>query len=287
MIWEIYAFIGTIALSLAYIIEKRSLIETHPLQFATVLAMFSVILSIFIIPFVDIGSLNIQLVLLIYIDSWGWAIGGWYLIKAIRHMQLSSTTPLLNFSPAFVAIAAFIFLNDVITTRQIFGIGLLVIGTYILETHNKESLLHPFKETFKSKYTRYIFISIFVSATASILDKYLLGFISSFTLIFVIQIFLLVNFLMIMYHFQKTLKPMKLGLKNAGIWIFLVAALIIIKRVTIAHAMSITHVSLVVAITQLSTLFTVLMGGEIFHEKNLFKKSIATIIMIAGVFLII
>lgn len=287
MNWLIYALLGTIALSVAFVIEKKSLIKDHPLQFVTILAIFSVIISIFFLPQVNLTSLTKILLLITYISSLGWAFAGWYLAKAIRHMQLSSTTPLLNITPGIVAILAFIFLRDIITIRQIGGIGLLIIGTYVLETYDMDNLLRPFKELFKHKYTKYILVSILIASSTAVLDKYILGFLDAFTFIFVIQICVLFNLLLLMYFFQKGLKPIKIGLKKAGFLIFIVAVLSVSKRILIAQAISMTHVSLVIAIMHLSTLFTVILGGQLFHEKNINRKIIASIIMLAGVFLIV
>ncbi len=287
MNWLIYALIGTIALSLGFIIQKKSLMKEHPLQFVTILAIFSVIISIFFFPQVNLTSISKTLLLFLYISSLGWAFSGWYLAKAIRHMQLSSTTPLLNLTPAIVAILAFIFLKDIITIKQISGIGLLIIGTYVLETHENKDMFYPFKVLFKSKHTKYILLSILIGASTAILDKFILNFITAFTLIFVIQIFILINFLILMCFFQGGLKPIKIGLKKAGIWIFLLAVLVVSKRILLAEAISLTHVSLVIAISQLSILFTIIIGGQLFHEKHLKRKIIASVVMLAGVFLII
>lgn len=286
MNWLIYALIGTLATSLAFLVEKKSLIKDHPLQFVTILSIFSVILSIFFYSQVNLNFPK-SLLWVIYLNSIGWCFAGWYLAKAIRHTQLSSTTPLLNLTPAIIAILAFIFLRDVITTKQIFGISLLIVGTYILETHNKKNLFAPFKSLIKSKYSKYILSSIMIAAITAVLDKYILNFMTSFTYIFIIQIFMLINFLILMCYFQGGLKPIKIGLKNAGFWIFLLAVLTVSKRILIVEAISLTHVSLVVAIVHLSTLFTVILGGQIFHEKNLKRKIIASLIMLAGVYLIV
>jgi len=286
MNWQIYAIIGTIALSLAYLIEKKSLIKEHALQFVTIHAIFSVILSIFFFPQVNI-KIAPYLFLIIYISSLGWTFAGWYLAKAIRHMQLSSTTPLLNVTPGIVAILAFIFLRDVLSIKQMFGMGLLIVGTYVLETHSKKSLLLPFKAMFKSKYTGYVIMSILIASITAILDKYILNYMNAFTFIFIIQIFMLLNLLFIMHKHYGGLVSIKHGLKKAGVWIFMLSLLIVFKRLLFAHAISLTNVSLVIAIAHTSSLFTVIVGGELFHEKNLTKKVIATIIMVIGVFLIV
>ena len=286
MTWQIYAFLGALALSLIYIIEKKVLFKEHPLNFCTLLALFSVILSFILLPLVNL-NMDKNLLAVIYISSIGWTFSGWYFAKAMHHMQLSSSTPLLNFTPAIVTVFAFIFLRDILSLNQFLGIGLLVIGAYVLETHNKEDLLHPFRSLFKSKYGQYIILSIIINAASSILDKFILGFINSITYIFTIQIFILINFIALMYIFEDGLGPIKIGIKKIGFWILLTALLTVSRRIFTAEAISLTHVGLVIAILYTSTLITVIFGGQLFHEKHLLKKAIAVIIMLSGVFLII
>ena len=45
-------------------------------------------------------------------------------------------------------------------------------------------------------------------------------------------------------------------------------------------------VSLVMPVKRISNLFTVILGGNIFNEKNLIMKSAACIVMLAGLFVI-
>jgi drug/metabolite transporter (DMT)-like permease len=68
--------------------------------------------------------------------------------------------------------------------------------------------------------------------------------------------------------------------------ILLVAVLTVSYRVAQNYAVSLAAVGLVTAVKRSSSLFTTLIGGEIFHEKELIKKSVACLIMILGVFLI-
>ncbi len=286
MTWQLYAFLGAFALALAYIIEKKVLFKEHPLNFCTILALFSVILSFILLPFINL-NIDKSLLTIIYISSIGWAFSGWYLAKAMHHMQVSHLTPLLNFTPAIVAVLAFIFLRDMLSLNQFLGIGLLVIGAYVLETHNRKDLFHPFRSLFKLERGKYIILSIMISAASSILDKFILGFIDSFTYIFVIQLFILINFIALTYIFEGGLAPTKLGIKKIGLWVLLLAVLTVSSRVLTAEAISLTHVGLVIAILYTSTLITVIFGGKLFHEKHLLKKTLAVIIMLAGVFLTI
>jgi len=58
-------------------------------------------------------------------------------------------------------------------------------------------------------------------------------------------------------------------------------------RLAQMQAIQLAYAGLVIAIKRMSAFFVVLIGGEIFHEKNLLRKSIACLIMIGGAALIV
>ena len=53
------------------------------------------------------------------------------------------------------------------------------------------------------------------------------------------------------------------------------------------QAIQLAFAGLVIAVKRMSAFFVVLIGGELFHEKNLLRKSIACLIMLAGAGLIV
>jgi len=87
--------------------------------------------------------------------------------------------------------------------------------------------------------------------------------------------------------FHDGFQGIKRGLKNSGWWILLVAVFTLGYRVAQAEAVSIAYVALVGAIKRSSALFSTIIGGELFQEKNLFRKSVACLIIVVGVLIIV
>jgi uncharacterized membrane protein len=66
----------------------------------------------------------------------------------------------------------------------------------------------------------------------------------------------------------------------------LIALLTTLYRLAQAHATALAAVGLVVAVKRSSALFTTVIGGELFREHDLIRKSVACLIMIVGVYLL-
>jgi uncharacterized membrane protein len=169
---------------------------------------------------------------------------------------------------------------------QLFGITLLIIGSYVLEAEN-HGTKKIFTKTFKSNYFYYIFLGLILYAFCSILDKLILRTVSPLTYIPIVQFFIAINFIILICIFHNGFQGIKHGIKNAGKWIFLVAILVTSYRLFYAQAISMAYVSLVIPIKRMSAFFATAVGGRIFHEKNLTQRILACMIMIIGAFLVI
>lgn len=289
MLWFIFAFIAAIATSIAAIIEKKTLIKEHAMEFSAVLAMFTMVLSLPFFLVIDYTQLQILPIAILYIISIPAAVGFLLVAKSIRHMELSSASPLLVLSPGIVAILAFIFLRENLGLFQIYGILLLIVGSYTLETKPHHSLLEPIKIIIKSKYIHYILSALLLYGVVALVARILLFNFDMQPIVLVAfsAIFGAFNFLIMLYLFHDGIKGIRHGLKKAGLWIFLMAIFVLVSQFALANAIKISFVALAVAIKRMSVLFTTIIGGELFHEKNLLRKSIAVIIMIGGTLLIV
>jgi len=70
-------------------------------------------------------------------------------------------------------------------------------------------------------------------------------------------------------------------------WIILIALFTIGYRYLLLEAMKIAPVALVLSIKRTSIFFATIIGGKIFSEHALLHRSIATLLMLGGVYLII
>jgi len=285
MEWYLFATLAALLTAAFTIIEKKTLLKEHAMEFSTVLAIFNFLIALVLLPYINF-DLPIKTLGLMYLASIFGSIAFLFVAKAVRHMDVSIVSPLMTFSPAIVVVLAFFILGEKVTSLQLFGILLLIIGSYVLEAENHRTK-KIFTKTFKSNYFYYIFLALILYSFCSIFDKFILRTVSPLTYIPIVQFFIAINFIILICIFHNGFEGIKHGVKSAGKWIFLVAILVTSYRLAYAQAVSMTYVSLVIPIKRMSAFFATAVGGRIFHEKNLTQRILACVIMLIGASLVI
>lgn len=289
MEWYIFALISALLVSAQSILEKKSLYRTHSLDLATALSIFNFIFILLLFNKVNF-NLSFNTISLIYIASLVSTFAFWFAAKAIHHFNITTSISLLALSPAITVILAFFFLNESLTYFQFFGIGLMVLGTYVLKIEKNIPSLDPFRKIIKSRYGVYILLALIFYGISSLYDKFILSSanVSPITYIFYLHFFTMINFIILMNLLHDGLKGIVSCTKKVGLNIIIILSLLITaSRVSYAYAVPLAYISLVYAIVKSSSFFTTIIGGEIFHEKRIIKKSIASLIILIGVYLII
>lgn len=286
MQWYVFAFAAAIISSLAIVIEKKTLMKEHAMEFSAVVAIFNVVVSLLLIPFID-WNIPLNVLPLLYLISVLGTFAFWFVAKAMRHMEISLASPLLNLEPIFLITFAFFALGEKLSLTQISGILILIVCAYILETPKELNFKDPFKIFLKSKYIHYIVYALMLYSLGSIGDKIVLSIITPFTYIFIVQFFVAINFIVLISMTYDGLRGIKNGIKNYGKLIFLVAIFTTSYRLLQAQAVSMAYVSLVMPIRRLSSLFSVVIGGQIFRERRLVLRTTVCIIMIIAAYFII
>jgi len=289
MTWFIFALMSAILASATVIVSKKALLKEHAMEYA---ATVSIAIAVLSIPLFFMGSYeNITplLILIIYITSLFASIGYFLIQKSTRHLEVSTLSPLRAFSPVIIAVLAFILLGEDLTRLQTAGITLIIIGAYIIEAHKGDSFIKTLIKIKRSKYINYFFIALFIYGFTAIVDRYILGTVAIDPKMYlaIVNVFLAINLAIFLFIYHDGVTGLKHGFKNMGIILLLIVAVLTIgARLSFFEAVSLENVGLVSPVKQLSILFTTILGGKVFHEKNLFKKSVATLIMLSGVLLI-
>lgn len=280
--------ISAIFMTVQNIIQKKILFKEHSSEFLTV---FCLLMWIFLLPFaskIDF-SIHKNTLLLIYIISLLSVFSWLFLLKAYRHMQVSSIEPLRNIGPLLVLFLAFIFLEEVIKPINLIGIFFLVIGAYLLEVYTNHGNIFKPLSLFKGKYVHFMIYSLLIAAVAVILLKKVLLKTNPLTVLFFTFFFASLNMLIIQFTFYKGMQDILHVLKTNGFLAAIAVIATIISDLTYYMAIIIpgTFLALILSVRRLSTLFVTIIGGEIFHETRLISKSIACIIMLIGVYFIL
>lgn len=290
MEWIIFSVISAFFSAAAAITQKKVLFTLNALEFALLLSIFNTVFSLPIFLIIDINTLPLASLLVLYGKTILGALAFLNVMLAIKNLSLSDALPMMVLTPGIVAVLAFIFLGESLSYFEITGMVLLLIGTYILELHHKKDLLSPFKIFFTSKNHKYITTALILFSMTSILDKALLKEFKLEPNSFILfqHIFIAFNFSIIAI-FNKNVSKERLVKSLSNSWKFIIAISIftIIYRYTQISAVKLAPVALVLSIKRTSVFFASIIGGKLFNEKYLFRKAFAIIILLLGTVLIL
>jgi transporter family protein len=287
--WFTFAIISALCASLSTILEKKVLLKEHTISFSTVLALGTALITLpslyiyretsipLIVWFIFIASSILSTLAYIEVTS------------GLRHMDISNSAPLFLLSPLLTALLAFIFLGETLNSTQIFGMILLGVGTYILQTKKLTDIRGFLSHLTHDVYIKVLLLGLFLYGITSLFDRIVIHHYNIPPLLSVayLQIFIALNFILLVTFGGKTSWSNVRGtLKNNLILVLLVIILTVSYRLAQGYATGLAAVGLVVAVKRSSSLFTTVIGGELFHERNLIRKTIACMIMIGGVCLI-
>jgi uncharacterized membrane protein len=289
MDWLILSLLTAALVAGATLLEKRGLVREHSMEFTAALALFSVFATIPLWPRTNWEQIIGPSIFPIFLASAINAAAFFFLAKGIRHLPISTTTPLLSLQPLLVAIFAVIFISEKITALHFAGILVLVIGAYIVEVQKGDSPGRPFARIAKNTNYLYMLAALVLFTIASIFDKIILSWyhVEPMTYITATHAFIALIFLGILSASSDGVKKVSHAMKNAGVYVLLCAVLVVGYRTAQSFALVQADVSIVTAIKRTSVIFVTLFGGNLFHEGNILQKTLGTIIMIIGTVMLI
>jgi len=283
-IWFILA--STVLGAVALLFKKKALANEHTAEYLTAFKITELLLILIFAPFI-VFKIPLVIAAFIFLISLTTAVALTFIARSYRHSDLSAVVPLTNLMPLFVVILAFFLLGEQISSKHIVGIGFLIFGTYFLEAEHKAGhWFSPLVKIFKTPNIGFLFFGFFLSAVIGIGEKFIIGIVSPFTLIFYHYCFQTFCFLMITLVFYGGFKDIIYAYKSSGKWILGNAFFANLSNLAYFFAISMTFISLVAPVKRLSTLFAVLLSGKFLKEQRIFHKAIACCIMIVGVFII-
>lgn len=289
MPWYFYAFLTAIFVSLASLVEKKVLHRVHSMSFSASLAILNFIFSLPFLFVLDFSKITKLSLVIIFIAGFLAAISFLFVAKALRDMDISTVSPVLALNPGASALMAFVFLGEKLSTTGVFGIILMVVGSYVLMIATNHGFKHHFKSFFKNKETIFVLLSIIFYALTSVVDRYLVAdlYVDPLAYLFFVHLFIAVIFMVMASGWGKGISGIAEAMKTDGAAITLISLFTIAYRYFQLVAFQTAFVGLVSTIKRSSSFFTTIIGGELFHEKNIFLKSISSLIIIAGCVLVL
>jgi drug/metabolite transporter (DMT)-like permease len=290
MTWFAVALISALLSAFAAITQKKVLFNLGALDFSFLLSIANLVFSTPFFFFIDYNTINILNLSILLAKSVIGVAAFLCVMIALKNLEISNALPLLALTPGFVAVFAFLLLGESLKTVEVIGLMFLIVGTFILESKNLKEFVFPFNVFLKSKYHRYIILALFLFTASSILDKLLLIKLnlSPISLTAFQHIYFAVLFSIIYLVFRRKEETTSVVIKKDNLgWIALISVLTIGYRYTQIVAVSLASVALVLAIKRTSVFWATVIGGKLFNDKDLLKRSIAAILILVGAILIL
>lgn len=205
--------------------------------------------------------------------------------KSLKISDISVISPLLAFVPVFVTIPSYLLLGEVPSNLAGFGIILVTLGAYVLNTSDADSgYLEPIKRVATDRGAQYIIVVLMIISVTPSIDK--IGIQETSPLMWVLlthttaSVLLLIVSLLVGSKISRPLRNnikilLLVGLSSSLIWVFQ------------SYGYTLTQVSYIQALKRVSLVFSVIAGKFIFEEDNIRRRLISSLIILAGVFAII
>jgi drug/metabolite transporter (DMT)-like permease len=209
-----------------------------------------------------------------------------FLAKAYSNEDLSLVYPISRSAPALVLIFAVIFLKERVSWAGIIGIGIVLIGVYIISTNSFHSgkIVKPLHK-FSNKGIIFSLLTLLTVTVYSLIDKIGSKYVNP---IIYVYLFDLISFVglspVILLGRERT--NIKIEWHNNHSRIILTSIMVILSYSLAIFVMRTSPVSYVVSIREVGIVFGVLLGSLILKEKYGKVRLIASIIMLIGVLLI-
>lgn len=288
MTWFIFAVLAAFLTSLSTMVEKKTLAHLHAIDFSIVLSIFAALLSLpvlFTSSWDTIDAKALGLLLVVSLLATFAFIG---VIRGVRHLEVSTSSSLFLLGPFITSLIAFLFLGEKLSPLQLGGMFLLALGIYVLETRHFWRGGEFWSAIWGDKYSRFILFGLLLYGFTATGDRIALGYWHIPPLLYtaLVQLLIACFFIPIAISYRGGFSSSYQTAKANWKLILLVALLTTGYRIMQSQAAALAAIGLVVAIKRSSALFTTIVGGEIFREHDLVRKTIACTIMILGVYII-
>ena len=285
MIWIIAILGSAFFFALNHIFRKKILESANVTDMMILTCSIGFLIMLPFLKFIDfnVSSRNLFLILL----ASAFAFGGSFLLNvAYKRCEISTVSPLLNMNPLFVILLSYFILGEVLNSKQFMGVLLILIGGYIITLEKIRYFLRPFTSMPK-KYFLIVFSTLVLWTFCPVLNRIVLLEVDSITYLFFFTMFIFCIQIVLLISKNRFRAVIALAREK---WPLLIITSLFMDTSDFLHLTAIAiptaMVSLVMPVKRMSNLFTVILGGNLFKEKNLTVKSIACAIMLAGLFVI-
>lgn len=206
-------------------------------------------------------------------------------MKAIRDYPLALTLPYLAFTPVLVVITGQLVLGETVSGSGLFGILLVVAGSWLLNFEQVErlkpgTLLAPLKAIVVNPGSRLMLAAAAIYALTSVGGKAAMAWMPAAQ--FGAFYFAVLGGLTLLL--VGLTRPRSLRVDRFGLWpLLVVAGFMALMVVTHFMALAQVEAAYMIAVKRTSLLFGMLYGAMLFAERHLGRHLLAGGLMVAGV----
>jgi drug/metabolite transporter (DMT)-like permease len=287
---EIIVVVGRLLFSsFANVFQKKLAHQgLHP--FFIVMASY-LVLSIICIPLLwtfELSNLNQLFWINIFFAALLDMAGTLFLVMSLSKTDLSVFGPLNAYKVVISMLLAMVFLGEIPSMQGFIGVAIIVIGSYFLFPANIEFNSHRFLKLLLTRGVQYRFISIllFSIGTLPLKNAVIVGNAISTTVFWCLIGFplaIIAHSLFLKDNFVKDYQQSKHHVYQflyLGILLFLMQymTMLVFSKLLIAYSL---------ALFQLGMVLQVFLGYHIFKEKHLFRRLVASLVMVVGSLLVL
>jgi len=278
MWWFVLSFFG--ACSKAFgdlLVKKYSHMPTEILAWARYIGIFIVSIIVLIVtglPDITLGAW-ITALTLIPVEYFGF----YYMKKAYHHSPISLMSPMLGLTLVVSFLIGLVMIHEMPSIYGFIGLFAVIIGTYIIFIKKLNHPFEPLRNMLASPGLPFILITILLYGSAPVLQKY--GF-SMSSIAFILAVMTGgITILMTAEMFRKKL------FKQINYKISTIYAVSMMGEIYLMQfAFMLTQVNYAMAVKRGAIFMTVLIGVFFFKETHLREKLVGSIVIIAGLVLL-
>lgn len=205
-------------------------------------------------------------------------------MKALQISPLSLTVPFLSLTPAFTILTSFLILGELPDLPGLLGICFIIVGAFSLNIHRLgEGALQPLRSIVMEKGSLFMIVVALIYSLTSVLGKVAIQHSSpAFMGICYIP---LISISLLPLAVRKGMRGA--ALKSGGLLLFLIGFCQALTALFHFKGISMIMVSYMISVKRLSLFFGVAFGGIFFHEEHIRQRLFGSLLMLAGVVLIV
>jgi drug/metabolite transporter (DMT)-like permease len=214
------------------------------------------------------------------------------IVVALQRSDLSLVAPLTSLTPLFMLLTGAIVLGERPGPWGALGVGTIVIGAWFLALPaRRQSALDPFRALLRDPGARAMLLVAFLYSISATYDK--VGTQASSPLFWAAAINLVVTLVLgtlVLGARLRTRDRPQAPTADAvsALPIILLAGLLAaIMAAAQMTALLLTLAAYVIAVKRISTLFGVLLGHSVFHERHVRQRLVGALVMLAGFALLV